>query len=539
MRDAILIVLSATVDGTVTQEKGIPYRRHKPSAALRDFLDPLDPGSYFDCGGARLHGLDDALLREAESRGRTIGDDSFQLVATDMGLIFCRPSISFAIAARWDEVMLIRPRGEDPVVLPITWPTHGELKFTVSKRLASNIFRRWLQLRMQATRLARQEQADRFGADQLARSEHVPARTVPPASQSRSDDWEVVAKVEEPSGAEPARRLTVPRPDRRNGQDPARRQQQDRAGRARRRRQDRDPDPTDPGSRPDSPARNGQATAEPLGPEPALSAATGERAEPEPRHSEAARADRPTAPTRAGPAVDPVGVRETGSAVADQSPEPVVVEAGDDRRPPPLATIQRPRTTPPSWVGSPASLVTAVAVISTVVLVAAVAVGTYRRAGGGSAPDPAAPSALGVDAGRRTTIDHQRFNPSANRSDSIGSSVLTPSGSSGGQSQAGSAAGATASARASASRSEPSPVESPTVTGPLLCNSNYSGCVPDVSDVDCPNDGDGPVFSTEPAIVMGDDVYELDTDGDGETCEVDQPRRTDLSAATGRSMGSP
>ena len=139
----------------MTQVSGIPYRRHGPTAALREFLDPLDPGDYFDCGRARLHGLDDALLAEARSRGRTVGDDAFLLVATDMGLIFCRPSISFAIAARWQDISLIRPRGDDPVVLPVSWPRHGELKFTLSKRLAGNIFRRWLQLRMQAARRAR------------------------------------------------------------------------------------------------------------------------------------------------------------------------------------------------------------------------------------------------------------------------------------------------------------------------------------------------------------------------------------------------
>ncbi|MEM7272611.1 MAG: hypothetical protein AAF547_05975 [Actinomycetota bacterium] len=135
-----------------THDKGVPYRRHKPSAALRDFLDPLDPGSYFDCGRARLRGLDDALLEEARSRGRQVGDDSFQLVATDMGVIYCRPSISFAIAARWDEVTIERPEGGDPVVLRIDWPTHGRLKFTVSQRLAGNIHRRWTQLQVQTDR---------------------------------------------------------------------------------------------------------------------------------------------------------------------------------------------------------------------------------------------------------------------------------------------------------------------------------------------------------------------------------------------------
>ena len=147
---------SSTVGGTVTQVSGIPYRRHGPTAALRQFLDPLDPGDYFDCGRARLHGLDDALLAEARARGRTIGDDAFLLVATDMGLVFCRPV---------DLVRHRRPLGghhPDPAPggrsrssCPVTWPRHGELKFTLSKRLAGNIFRRWLQLRMQAARRAR------------------------------------------------------------------------------------------------------------------------------------------------------------------------------------------------------------------------------------------------------------------------------------------------------------------------------------------------------------------------------------------------
>ena len=193
----------------MTQEKGIPYRRHEPSAAVREFLDPLDPGSYFDCGDARLHGLDDALLREAESRGRRIGDDSFQLVATDMGLIFCRPSISFAIAARWQEVMLTRPHGDDPVLLAVNWPTHGELKFTVSKRLAANVFRRWLQLRMQRERVVRRENAARFTAVE---------RGVPP-----SDDWEVVAKVQPPPT--PVEKASVIE-DRRDRREPAGRRRQ-------------------------------------------------------------------------------------------------------------------------------------------------------------------------------------------------------------------------------------------------------------------------------------------------------------------------
>ncbi|MGI9596038.1 MAG: hypothetical protein ACR2QK_07745, partial [Acidimicrobiales bacterium] len=211
----------------MTQEKGIPYRRHKPSTELRDFLDPLDPGSYFDCGQARLHGLDDALLREAESRGRQIGDDSFQLVATDMGLIFCRPSISFAIAAHWEDVTLIRPHGDDPVVLPVNWPTHGELKFTVSKRLAGNVFRRWLQLRMQSERLARREKADRFTA--------VERESGQDATAHKAEEWEVVTEVRPIERQEPAPPLDDGRPDRRDRDAPARRRRQNAAGKAKRR----------------------------------------------------------------------------------------------------------------------------------------------------------------------------------------------------------------------------------------------------------------------------------------------------------------
>ncbi len=128
----------------VTQAWEFPDQRHKPSAALREFLDPLSPGLYLDCGRARLHGLDDALLREAVSRGRSVGDDSFVLVITDVGLIYCRPSIAFAIAARWSELSMSVLVGEtDPVLLPVVWPHHGELDFTVSRRLATNVLDSW------------------------------------------------------------------------------------------------------------------------------------------------------------------------------------------------------------------------------------------------------------------------------------------------------------------------------------------------------------------------------------------------------------
>ena len=289
----------------MTQEKGIPYQRHKPSAALREFLDPLDPGSYFDCGRARLRGLDDALLAEARSRGRAIGDDSFQLVATDMGVIYCRPSISFAIAARWADVTIERPRGDDPVVLSITWPTHGELKFTVSNRLAGNVFRRWLQLRVQADRLHREattepavdnapvkaansgpvaeamtplkkrpseigassaeEATPRVqGKDRVAATvaeaasvvvnrQRPSAAKVPARSRTRDlenlevdgggpETWEVVAKVAAPVRREPDQPNKPTKIDRRQNPDVLRRKRQEKAGDSRRRRR---PGPAD------------------------------------------------------------------------------------------------------------------------------------------------------------------------------------------------------------------------------------------------------------------------------------------------------
>jgi hypothetical protein len=141
------------------------FERHQPSVDLRAFLDPLKPGFYFDCGEARLYGIDEALEAEAIRRGRPVGNDEFQLVATDGGLIFCRASITFAIAARWKDLVISRPEEGEPddkVLLPISWPTHGDLQFTVSRRLGSNVFRRWLQVQAQATRRSQVEQDARF-----------------------------------------------------------------------------------------------------------------------------------------------------------------------------------------------------------------------------------------------------------------------------------------------------------------------------------------------------------------------------------------
>jgi hypothetical protein len=51
------------------------------------------------------------------------------------------------------------------------------------------------------------------------------------------------------------------------------------------------------------------------------------------------------------------------------------------------------------------------------------------------------------------------------------------------------------------------------------CSPNYSGCVPNASDVDCAGgSGNGPAY-TGPVRVTGYDVYGLDRDGDGYACE--------------------
>lgn len=52
------------------------------------------------------------------------------------------------------------------------------------------------------------------------------------------------------------------------------------------------------------------------------------------------------------------------------------------------------------------------------------------------------------------------------------------------------------------------------------CNPNYSGCVPNASDVDCAGgSGNGPAYVRGPITVIGVDIYDLDRDGDGVACE--------------------
>ncbi|WP_213013658.1 G5 domain-containing protein [Paractinoplanes toevensis] len=52
------------------------------------------------------------------------------------------------------------------------------------------------------------------------------------------------------------------------------------------------------------------------------------------------------------------------------------------------------------------------------------------------------------------------------------------------------------------------------------CDPNYDPCVPVASDVDCAGgSGNGPAYVDGPITVIGDDVYDLDRDGDGVACD--------------------
>jgi hypothetical protein len=52
------------------------------------------------------------------------------------------------------------------------------------------------------------------------------------------------------------------------------------------------------------------------------------------------------------------------------------------------------------------------------------------------------------------------------------------------------------------------------------CDPNYSACVPIASDVDCEGgSGNGPAYVSGPVTVVGDDIYDLDRDGNGTACE--------------------
>lgn len=66
----------------------------------------------------------------------------------------------------------------------------------------------------------------------------------------------------------------------------------------------------------------------------------------------------------------------------------------------------------------------------------------------------------------------------------------------------------------------PPPVPEPEPEPASNCDSNYSGCVPIASDVDCGGgSGDGPAYLDGTVTVLGSDVYGLDSDSDGTACE--------------------
>ncbi|MFK4761449.1 G5 domain-containing protein [Microbacterium sp. ZW T5_45] len=73
----------------------------------------------------------------------------------------------------------------------------------------------------------------------------------------------------------------------------------------------------------------------------------------------------------------------------------------------------------------------------------------------------------------------------------------------------------------------PAPAPVPAAPVPLVqqggngCDPNYTGaCVPIASDVDCAGGGgNGPAYVTGPVHVVGNDIYDLDRDGDGIACD--------------------
>jgi hypothetical protein len=68
-------------------------------------------------------------------------------------------------------------------------------------------------------------------------------------------------------------------------------------------------------------------------------------------------------------------------------------------------------------------------------------------------------------------------------------------------------------------RPVPAPA-APIASAPSGCDTNYSGCVPIASDVDCPGgSGNGPAYADGVVQVIGSDIYDLDRDGNGYGCD--------------------
>jgi hypothetical protein len=242
---------------------------------------------------------------------------------------------------------------------------------------------------------------------------------------------------------------------------------------------------------------------------------------------------------------------------------------------PPRSASQTAST---SWVGSPVSLVAALVVLSSAVLVIAVGVG-LNRGDVGPAPSAADPAEVVEASEPFSAIDHQRFNPTADSSAGLNGSTSTstagtaesersadgaanedqvtleptgtaldvsvaPVGPSSDQTPTDGDQGENEQAgepeTAGLATTVPDDAPPPLVLtqpggaeGALRCDSNYSGCVPPVAgleaapgvelDVDCDGRGNGPWMMVGEVLVLGDDIYGLDTDGDGMACEADQP----------------
>jgi hypothetical protein len=75
--------------------------------------------------------------------------------------------------------------------------------------------------------------------------------------------------------------------------------------------------------------------------------------------------------------------------------------------------------------------------------------------------------------------------------------------------------------KAPAPTSTPKPAPTTTAASGGKCDPNYSGaCVPIATDVDCSSgSGNGPAYVRGPVTVVGTDIYDLDSDGDGIGCE--------------------
>jgi len=72
----------------------------------------------------------------------------------------------------------------------------------------------------------------------------------------------------------------------------------------------------------------------------------------------------------------------------------------------------------------------------------------------------------------------------------------------------------------SASKKQSKKVTKKVARSAAKCDSNYSGCVPVASDVDCkPGSGNGPAYLSVAVKVLKSDIYRLDADHDGLACE--------------------